>query len=248
MAHVGSLRIYPIKSLGGVEVERATIAPHGGFEGDRVLAMFDASGRLVNGKRTPLVHTAPATDDAVRLSAHLGFDVTLRRGAFPDHTRTPGPTVVTTATLTALANELGLSLDDARARFRANLEIAGTEPFEEDRWIGAGRIGVLRCGEVDIHTVDHCDRCIVPSRDPVTGTVMPSFARRFAQWRGAALPPWSDRATLPHFYHLALLTRAAGRGTINVGDEVRFLGWATERRTLRDRIAAIARRYSITQR
>ncbi|MBA3311730.1 MAG: MOSC N-terminal beta barrel domain-containing protein [Planctomycetota bacterium] len=48
--------LYPVKSLPGVHVTEARILPSGCLEHDRRYALFDADGKLINGKRTPLVH------------------------------------------------------------------------------------------------------------------------------------------------------------------------------------------------
>ncbi|NER85179.1 MAG: MOSC domain-containing protein, partial [Leptolyngbya sp. SIO1D8] len=44
---------------------------------------------------------------------------------FPDDSDSPGPTVISTATLQTVADWFGISLLDARRRFRTNLEIDG---------------------------------------------------------------------------------------------------------------------------
>ena len=54
---------------------------------------------------------------------------------FPDETQFPGPTLISTATLQTVADWFAISLEEARARFRANLEIDGVEPFWEDRLV-----------------------------------------------------------------------------------------------------------------
>lgn len=48
--------LYPVKSFDAASVESARIMPSGALEYDRRYALFDAAGRVVNGKRTPLVH------------------------------------------------------------------------------------------------------------------------------------------------------------------------------------------------
>ncbi|WP_254862131.1 MOSC domain-containing protein [Halovivax gelatinilyticus] len=61
MAVLDRLRVYPVKALDGIDVERATITPGGTLAHDREFAMFDAEGDVVNGSRTALVHDL-ATD------------------------------------------------------------------------------------------------------------------------------------------------------------------------------------------
>jgi len=54
-AHISRLRIYPIKSLGHIEVEATVIGIHS-LKNDRLFAMIDKDGRYVNGKRTNKVN------------------------------------------------------------------------------------------------------------------------------------------------------------------------------------------------
>ncbi len=59
---ISKLRIYPIKSLGFLEVEEAEIGMHS-LKNDRIFAMVDEDGRYVNGKRTSLVNQLKTTYD-----------------------------------------------------------------------------------------------------------------------------------------------------------------------------------------
>ncbi|MCS7168795.1 MAG: MOSC N-terminal beta barrel domain-containing protein [Gemmatales bacterium] len=162
------------------------------------------------------------------LSQYFGFRVFLRTNAtigFPDDVEAPGPTVVAEASLREVGAYFGWSLPEVRARFRANLEISGTEPFWEDRLYGqAGEVVRFRIGEVILEGTNPCRRCVVPSRNPWTGEVMPEFAKRFADWRRTNLPAWAERSRFQDtFYRFVVNTRlvleGAGR-TLRVGDEV----------------------------
>ena len=53
---LGRITIFPIKSLPGIPVETARITGGGILENDRIYAIYDAEGKVVNGKRTPRVH------------------------------------------------------------------------------------------------------------------------------------------------------------------------------------------------
>src|SRR5271168_4172643 len=53
---LGRILIFPIKSLDGVQMEEATITAGGILENDRVYAIFDEQGKVVNGKRTARIH------------------------------------------------------------------------------------------------------------------------------------------------------------------------------------------------
>lgn len=54
-AYISKLRIYPVKSLGYVEIDEVEIGIHS-LKNDRLFAMKDENGRYINGKRTPRVH------------------------------------------------------------------------------------------------------------------------------------------------------------------------------------------------
>lgn len=57
------IEIFPIKSLDGMIVEEARVLDAGCLEHDRRFAMFDREGKVINGKRTPLVHLLQAAFD-----------------------------------------------------------------------------------------------------------------------------------------------------------------------------------------
>jgi MOSC domain-containing protein len=149
---------------------------------------------------------------------------------FPDDTESPGPTVVSTATLAEIAAWFpGLTLEKVRDRFRANLEIDGVEPFWEDRLLAAG-LGVVRfqVGEVELLGTNPCARCIVPSRDARSGEPIQQFAKALSRQREAALPDWAPADRFDHYYRLSVNTRRVGvrECTLRVGDEVEILGVA----------------------
>ena len=252
MATLAHIIIYPIKSLDPVRVRQARVLGSGALEFDRRWAIADASGKFLNGKRTPLVHRLRASfDDQVErvtfqfdeqsgtfdlsndreaLEAWLGnvFMQPVRLlenvvGGFPDDTEAPGPTVISTATIDAVAHWFPpMTVSESRLRFRANLEIADVEPFWEDRLFGAAGAQVeFRIGNVNFAGTNPCQRCVVPTRDPFTGELWPRFAVEFAKHREATLPEWAERTRFSHFYRLAVNTHLAGRGdVIHVGDEL----------------------------
>jgi MOSC domain-containing protein len=53
---LGRIFIFPIKSLDGVSLESARVTGGGILENDRAYAIYDADGKVVNGKRTARVH------------------------------------------------------------------------------------------------------------------------------------------------------------------------------------------------
>lgn len=58
------IRIFPVKSLDGISLSEVRITAGGILEKDRVWAIFDDAGRVVNGKRTPRVHDLRCDFDA----------------------------------------------------------------------------------------------------------------------------------------------------------------------------------------
>lgn len=241
---VARIDLYPIKSFDAVSADAATVLPSGALAGDRRWAFVDGQDRLVNGKQFPGVHRIRTTIDPNAstavvddchfflagdvtplenfMSDRLGTAVRLHENplaGFPDDTDSPGPTLIATATLEAVAGWFDLPLDQVRARFRANVEIGGVPAFWEDACYGA----TCRLGEVPLLMVNPCARCVVPSRDARTGEPLIGFQKRFAEQRRATLAAGVDPTPFTHYYRLAVNTRLVPPsvgGTIRVGDPV----------------------------
>ena len=132
-------------------------------------------------------------------------------GGFPDDTDSPGPTLVSTATLEEVARWFpGLTLDETRRRFRANLEVGGVEPFWEDRLVGpTGTEVPFQIGAVRWLGVNPCQRCVVPSRDSTSGESRPVSKKPSPSSASARLPAWAPRERFNHFYRLAVNTQLA---------------------------------------
>lgn len=69
--------------------------------------------------------------------------------------------VTTSSSLLELEKRSGKSYD--MRRFRPNLVLSGTEPWEEDQW------RVIRIGTVTFRVVKPCSRCVVTTLDPDNG-------------------------------------------------------------------------------
>jgi len=165
------------------------------------------------------------------LGEFFGVPVQVRENAttgFPDDTDAPGPTLISTATLSEVASWFPtVTVDSIRLRFRANLEIAGVPPFWEDQLFGkAGTARRFQIGNALIEGTNPCQRCVVPPRDPATGAGYPEFAKIFGARRELTLPSWTERSRFNHFYRLAINTLIpadqAGK-TLHLGDEVRLI-------------------------
>ena len=146
---------------------------------------------------------------------------------FPDDLEASGPTIVSTATLQTITEWFpGLTIDDVRSRFRANIEVDGVDAFWEDRLFRADKSPVpFEVGDVTFGGVNPCQRCVVPTRDPISGDVTPSrFAQQFQTLRQQSLPSWAARERFDHFYRLTTNTVCLNRGSslICVGDPVRL--------------------------
>ena len=253
--HVARFFIYPIKSLDWVECDRVTILESGAIEGDRTWAIFDLDGNFVNGKRQPKIHALRSEFNLATnaltlqiqgeqkqkfnlieeqqticdwLESYFGFPVKIRQNlqmGFPDDTVSPGATIISPATLEAIADWYPeLTTADIRRRFRANIEIGSVPAFWEDRLFGVLEKTVsFKVGEVKFKGVNPCQRCVVVTRDPQTGKPYPEFQKIFIEQRKNTLPQWTERSRFNHFFRLAVNTRLSSTEAgkkIRVGDLV----------------------------
>jgi uncharacterized protein YcbX len=254
---LGRITLFPIKSLDGVSVESARVTRGGILENDRVWAIYDVAGKVVNGKRTAHVHDLRCNFDAdfreVRLwqngaasqtqfqlddrapigkwlSEFFGFAVELRHEfekGFPDDLTAFGPTIVSEASLCTVQSWFPeLTLESVRHRFRANLELCNDEAFCEDRLYGApDELKPFHLGLVKFFAHNPCQRCVVPTRDAVTGAATADFQKKFMQLRREQLPHWANAQRFNHFYRFAVNTSIppteAGK-QLRVGDLISF--------------------------
>ncbi|MFP4336596.1 MAG: MOSC domain-containing protein [Halothece sp.] len=162
------------------------------------------------------------------LSDYFEKSVFLREnpaGGFPDDTEAYGPTIISTATLETVASWFsGLSVENARSRFRANIELSGVPPFWEDQLFStANSVVNFQVGNVEFAGVNPCQRCVVPTRNPHTAETYPQFQKVFTQNRQATLPPWSNPTRFNHYYRLSINTRILDNQIgklITIGDQL----------------------------
>lgn len=163
------------------------------------------------------------------LASYFGFSVEIKQNlamGFPDDTVSPGATIVSTATLKAIASWYPeLDLEDIRRRFRANIEIDGVPAFWEDQLFTTPKQTVkFQVGDVEFMGVNPCQRCTVVTRDPHTGAVFARFQKTFIEQRKNTLPPWAERSQFNHFFRLAINTRLsptqAGK-EIKIADQIK---------------------------
>jgi uncharacterized protein YcbX len=119
----------------------------------------------------------------------------------------------------------GVTLDEARRRFRTTLEIDGVPAFWEDQLFGPEERSALRfrIGDVNFEGSNPCARCPVPPRNPSTGEIIPGFQKIFSDYRRAHLPAWSPEARFDDYYRFSTNTRVAPSESsriLRVGDPV----------------------------
>ena len=161
-------------------------------------------------------------------SSFFGEDLTLRRDqslGYVDR-REMGPSVISTATLETIASWFEeMTVDSARRRLRANVEVSGVPPFWEDQFVGSDS-PAFEVDGVRFEGVTPCGRCVVPERDPDTGQAIERFREQFVEKRRESFPEWADRGAFDHFYTAMLIARVpeSERGKeIEVGAPVRVL-------------------------
>ena len=150
------------------------------------------------------------------------IQVRYTREGFPDDGLAAGPTIVSTSSLEAVCAWFpGMTLEEARRRFRTTLEIDGAPSeagqgaaeklpaFWEDQLFAESESNVVRfrIGEVAFEGSNPCARCPVPGRESQTGVTHEDFQKRFTELRYAQLPSWSPADRFDHFYRLATNTR-----------------------------------------
>ena len=164
------------------------------------------------------------------LSEFFGFPVSLVENAtvgFPDDLAAYGPTIVSTATLLTVCEWFpDLDLAEARRRFRTNLEVSGVPAFWEDRLFGAPATVVdFQVGNVQFWGINPCQRCIVPTRNSLTGDATAKFQQLFNQHRHQTFPAEINRLRFNHFYRLAVNTQiplGEADKFLNTGDLISF--------------------------
>ncbi|GAB7008853.1 MOSC domain-containing protein [Halorubrum trueperi] len=165
--------------------------------------------------------------------AYFGYDVDLVSkpdGGLPDDRNAPGPTVVSTATLEAVASWFDEIADatEMRRRLRPNVVLDDCPAFWEDRlFADRGEAVRFSVGGTDLLGVNPCQRCVVPSRNPDTGAAIDEFRETFLRKRRETLPDWTESERFDHDFRLMVNTVVppeAWGSTVSVGDEVRIDG------------------------
>lgn len=142
----------------------------------------------------------------------FGYPVFLQQNlhmGFPDDVDASGPTIISVATLKAVASWFNLPLEEVRQRFRANLEVEGVPAFWEDQLYTASGSRPFEIGSVSFLGTHPCQRCIVPTRNPLSGEKFPDFQKIFTTKRQETLPDWAAGDRFNHFYKLTVNTKVS---------------------------------------
>lgn len=141
------------------------------------------------------------------LSDYVGLELRLVRAGDDAHPQSYPASIVSEASLDELERsaDLPAPLDDRR--FRMLVTIAGTEAFEEDRWVG----GEVRIGGAVVRIAVPTARCATTTRDPATGQRDWDALRALKDLRGVSPQQTVD---------LGVYASVVSPGRVAVGDEV----------------------------
>lgn len=151
-------------------------------------------------------------------------------GRFMDIPDIGGATIVSTKSLKLVSSWFDhLDLEETRKRFRATLEIEGVPAFWEDQlFTKPDSVIEFKIGEVTFLGHSPRERCVVPTRHPLTSKVLHGFAKTFVKQRETELPLWSSlKDNYDHFYYLSVdcsIPATEIGKWICVGDELKIIG------------------------
>jgi hypothetical protein len=203
---------YPVKTMGGELLTRARIGPLG-LEGDRVVHVEDARGRVITSRSHPrfLAHRGtlgpdgePLVDGRPWRGQEVAADVVDIVGPGARLVRFDGPERFDVLPLLVATDGAIAAFGHDRRRLRPNVVIGGVDGMAEREWPGH----ILRVGTVLIGVQELRQRCIMTSFDPDTLVQDKEITRGIARRFGGAL---------------ALDCFVIEGGEIAVGDQVQLL-------------------------
>lgn len=169
--HVAEIWRYPVKSMGGEQLEECELTLDG-IPGDRVVHVEDARG-VVTSRSRPLLllHRArfgedgePLVDGRPWRAADVARDVSEAAGENARLVASSGPERFDILPLLVATDGALRALGYDSRRFRPNLIIGGVSGYAERTWEGQ----TLAVGEAVIAAVDLRRRCIMTTFDPDT--------------------------------------------------------------------------------
>ncbi|MEO7134225.1 MAG: MOSC N-terminal beta barrel domain-containing protein [Vicinamibacterales bacterium] len=178
---------YPVKSMAGQPLENARVTPSG-IDGDRLIQVHNARGRVVTARTHPrllglhatidgegrvLVDGRPWSDPIVRdvVGGIVGPGAQLVYNDGLDRFDILPLLVATDGAIAAFGHD--------RRRLRPNIVIGGVDGLEERTWEGSE----LRIGEAVVRIADLRARCVMTTFDPDTlvqdHSVLRDIGKRF---------------------------------------------------------------------
>jgi len=163
---------YPVKTMAGEKLERVGVGPLG-IDGDRVVHVEDATGRVITSRTHPrfLGHKGSlGVDGVVRVdgrpwdSPEVAAEVAAIAGPGARLVRYDGAERFDVLPLLVATDGAIAAFGHDGRRLRPNLVVGGVEGLGERGWPGA----CLRIGDVLIGVKDLRLRCIMTSFDPDT--------------------------------------------------------------------------------
>lgn len=187
---------YPVKSMAGQRLGRASLGWHG-FDGDRRFAFLRAGVHsgfpwLTASKLPQLIRYAPVRrgdSDSADMPTHVrtpeGQELELRgealrqeiSGAYGSEVEMMQldqgifdegrVSIISRATIAAIEQEIDAALEVARFRPNILIETLEGKPFEEDEWVGK----IILIGEAAVNVYMRDLRCMMINLDPSTAEV-----------------------------------------------------------------------------
>ena len=165
---------YPVKTMAGEKLQRAAVG-HLGVEGDRVVHVEDARGRVITSRSHPRFlghrgslgrHGEVMVDHRRWDTPEVAADVVDIAGPGARLVRFDGAERFDVLPLLVATDGAIAAFGHDHRRLRPNIVIGGVEGLAEREWPGA----CLRIGKVLIGVQDLRLRCIMTSYDPDTLT------------------------------------------------------------------------------
>ncbi len=163
---------YPVKTIAGERLERVSVGSLG-IEGDRVVHVENAKGRVITSRSHPRFlghkgslgpHDAIMVDGRLWDSPEVGAEVVDIVGPGAKLVRYDGAERFDVLPLLVATDGAIAAFGHDARRLRSNIVIGGVEGLAESEWPGA----CLRSGKVLIGVQDLRQRCIMTSYDPDT--------------------------------------------------------------------------------
>lgn len=189
--HLREIWRYPVKTMGGERLTRVRLGPLG-VDGDRVVHVEDARGRVVTSRTHPrfLAHAGklgpdgdPLVDGRPWRNPEVAADVVAIAGKGARLVRFDGPERFDVLPLLVATDGAIAAFGHDGRRLRPNLVIGGVEGLAERGWPG----GTLRIGTVRIGVAQLRQRCIMTSFDPDTQVQDRSITRGIFERFGGTL-------------------------------------------------------------